>query len=345
MKILFTVDPEIPTPPNGYGGIQRIVADLITTLRDQSYEVGLVAHPDSTVLCDFFNAWPCLDSQNKLGTIPNIKTLLQAVKAFDPDIIHSFARLLYMLPVLPLNIPKIMSYQRSPGRKAVKFGSILSRNLWFTGCSQHITNLGASYAGNWEHIPNFIPEDTYQPCFNSKENSPLVFLSRLEPIKGLKEAIELAIKSKNKLVIAGNIPNTHTAQNYFNFEIKPLIELNKDAISYIGEVNNYDKQKLLSSSKALLLPLQWPEPFGIVMIEALACGTPVIVSNLGAGPEIIKNNINGFVCNNEHEYLTAISKVSNIERTKCHNSFIQNYSAKIVVKAYESLYKRITEKL
>lgn len=185
MRILLTADPELPVPPLLYGGIERIVNLLVTGLRDRGHTVGLVAHSDSTSLAQQRFPWSGLQSQNKLDTIRNTATLWSAVKHFQPDLVHSFSRIFYLMPLLGSRLPKVMSYQRQPSSRTVKWGATLAKGtLAFTGCSDHICRQGRSAGGTWYPIHNCVELEkyTFQPTV--APDAPLVFLSRVERIKG-----------------------------------------------------------------------------------------------------------------------------------------------------------------
>ncbi len=143
MRILLTVDPEIPVPPKLYGGIERIVDGLIQELRRRGHEIGLLANPESNGAVDFFVGWQGGQSQKGSDTLKNTFTLLRAAAEFQPTLIHSFARLMYLLPLLPRGVPKIMSYQRSAGGKQIRIaGTLGGRTVEFTGCSEFIAAMG-----------------------------------------------------------------------------------------------------------------------------------------------------------------------------------------------------------
>src|SRR5262245_62008119 len=126
MRILISVDPEIPVPPRAYGGIERIVTSLVNVLRLRGHEVGLVAHPDSTCRVDAFYPWAGLNSRNRTDSLRNMLVLRNAVAAFRPLVLHSFARILYLLPIIRGALPKIMSYQREPTLRTVYLGAALA---------------------------------------------------------------------------------------------------------------------------------------------------------------------------------------------------------------------------
>ncbi|HEY9824592.1 MAG TPA: glycosyltransferase, partial [Stenomitos sp.] len=140
MRILFTADPEIPVPPRHYGGVQRLVDSILRGIQAKGHVVGLVAHPGSESPANAFYAWPGLNSQDRWDTVWNTRALQTAVRRFRPDVIHSFSRLWYMLPLMASPLPKIMSYGRDPARRTVSWSARLAKNsLVFTGCSEHIS--------------------------------------------------------------------------------------------------------------------------------------------------------------------------------------------------------------
>jgi len=215
MKILLTADPELPVPPKLYGGIERIVDVLVRELRQQGYHVGLIAQKDSTCPADDFFPWLGEQSQHAVDTLKNTKQLWQTVQLFQPDVVHSFSRLQYLLPLLPTPLPKIMSYQRQPTARTVSWASRLAKtSLTFTGCSEHICRQGRATGGQWVAIHNCVElkKYTFQPTV--ADDAPLVFLSRLDPIKGAHNAIEIALKSGRRLLIAGNRVETPAGRDY-----------------------------------------------------------------------------------------------------------------------------------
>jgi glycosyltransferase involved in cell wall biosynthesis len=340
VRILFTVDPEIPVPPKLYGGIERIVDGLIQELRRRGHEVGLLANPASECAVDFFVGWKGNRSQRRADTVRNTLALLRAVDKFRPSLIHSFARLMYLLPLLPRRISKIMSYQRSAGGKQIRIASKLGgRSVVFTGCSEYIAQMGRPWGSRWTAIPNFVDTDFFRFQPQVPEDAPLVFLSRIERIKGAHTAIALARKSGRRLILAGNRVAHEEGATYWKTEIEPF--LNKEGVEYIGPVNDEQKNDLLGSAAALVVPIEWNEPFGIVFAEALACGTPVISCPQGALPEIVKHGQHGFLMRSFDEGLEAISRLDEIRRSDCRLQAEDRFSRKVVVGQYEALYSTL----
>ncbi len=343
MRLLITADPELPVPPKLYGGIERIVDILVTELRSRGHTVGLVAHRDSTSPADVLFPWRGFKSQNKYDALRNTATLWSAAQKFQPDIIHSFSRVLYLLPLLNSRLPKIMSYQRQPSGRTVGWGAKLAKgSLTFTGCSDYICRQGGVAGGVWHTIPNCVELEKYTFQQNVERNAPLVFLSRVERIKGAHSAIAVARRTGRRLLIAGNYSTTGVERRYWEEEIVP--HLGKDGIEYVGTVNDEQKNLLLGKAAAMIVPIQWEEPFGIVFAEALACGTPVISCPLGGLPEIVRHGIDGYLVNNVEEAIAAIDNLSDIDRRNCRQRAEQCFSASVVVEQYEQLYRSQTNK-
>lgn len=339
MKILLTADPEIPVPPILYGGIERIVDDLIRGYVGQGHDVTLFAHPDSKVPCRLIS-WQGQQSTGVWNTVINTGKLFSHVVSERYDVIHSFSRLAYLTPLLPLRIPKIMSYQREPTLSQIKKAQQLAKKntLLFTGCSNYISNQIKPYA-NAVTVYNCVPVARYQFSESVADDAPLIFLGRIEPIKGTHIAVEVAQKTARRLVIAGNIPKEGLI--YFEEKIKPFLN---DRIQYIGPVNDEQKNEMLGQSAAFLMPIQWNEPFGIVMAEAMACGTPVIGFPLGSVPEVVKDGVTGFVCQDVEEMLVCVNNLNKINRKQVREAAEKRFSDKIIADNYLSLYSRVAAK-
>lgn len=340
MRILITADPELPVPPVLYGGIERIVDALVKGLRSRGHIVALAANRQSTCEVDALFGWPGARSQGRLDVVRNTAALLAAARTFRPDVLHSFSRALYLLPLLPFRLPKIMSYQRHPGARQVAWAARLSRSsLTFTGCSEHICLCGRPSGGAWHAIHNCVELDkyTYRPAVAA--DAPLVFLSRVERIKGAHTAIQIARRSGRRLLIAGNHGNSGHEGRYWDEEVVP--HLGRDGIEYVGAVDDRQKNDFLGGAAAMVVPIEWDEPFGIVFAEALACGTPVISCPRGALPEIVRHGVDGFLVGGVDEGVRAVADLPKISRAACRERAEACFSADVVVAQYESLYRSL----
>ncbi|HXI69420.1 MAG TPA: glycosyltransferase [Verrucomicrobiae bacterium] len=348
MKILLTADPELPVPPKLYGGIERVIDVLVRELQARGHEIGLVAHRESTVVATRLFPWPGLHSQNRWDALRNTGALWRATRQFQPDVVHSFSRLAYLSPlflqssILRLRSPRmIMSYQRQPTeRQVARAARLAGPALTFTGCSEHICREGRRGGGNWHAIPNCVElgKYTFQP--DVKPAAPLVFLSRVERIKGAHTAIAVAKRTGRRLTIAGNHGESGEEGRYWQKEILPY--LGKDGIEYVGPVDDVQKNQLLGQAAAMLVPIEWEEPFGIVFAEALACGTPVISCPRGALPEIVREGVDGFLVNNAEQACAAVEKLPAINRADCRQRAEAKFSSGAVTERYLELYSKLS---
>lgn len=338
MRVLIPTDPFLPVPPAHYGGVERIVALLVAELRRRGHEVGLIAHPESTAATDYFTAWPQPDPRSPVAHWQNMRAVAAAAAAFRPDLVHSFARLLYLLPLLPRRVAKIMSYGRPTGGRQIGIAAALARrSLVFTGCSEFIAAMGRSAGGVWRAIPNFVDAAAYRFVPAVPDDAPLVFLGRVEAIKGAHIAIAVAKQTGRRLLIAGTHSEGGPEGEYWRAQIAP--ELGANGIDYLGPVDDAAKDRLLGAAAALIVPIQWDEPFGLVFAEALACGTPVISCPRGALPEIVRPGVDGFLVGDVAEACRAVDKLGSIDRRRCRERAEQCFSVAAVVPRYETLYE------
>jgi len=335
LKIAIIASPNIPVPPDQYGGIERIIYMLIQELNKKGHDITLFAHPDSKVDCKLI---PYQESK-KYTFKDFIKINLLTSKNKKFDLVHTFGRMNNIAFLIPKKTIKIVSYQLPPTVSQVKKAVLLANrnSLYFSACSNYIADQISKFC-DITTVYNGVNSDEYQ--FNPKINdqAPLVFLGRIQCDKGTHLAIEVAKKTKNRLIIAGNIPNEKLHIDYFNSQVKP--HLNNQDITYIGPVNNKEKNILLGNAKAFLMPVTWDEPFGIVMTEALACGTPVIGFKRGAIPEVVVDGYNGYVCENVEQMIIAVNHIKKINRENCRKVLEEKFSAQVIADQYERLYKR-----
>ncbi|MDB5109926.1 MAG: hypothetical protein JWR67_1040 [Mucilaginibacter sp.] len=320
MKILLIMDPGIPVPPLHYGGHERLVYLFAEEYQRLGHKVTLLAGPNS--YCSGNNVIFGINELNRSASVKFKeaifvwKYLLKNHKNFD--LIHNFGRLAYLLPVLNCPVKKIMTYGRPVTKNGIMIINFLpNRNLVFTACSNYCVSTG-NIAGRWKTIYNAIDFSQYQLSEKVSNDAPLMFLGRLDRIKGVHTAIKVAKVTGNKLIIGGNISHTADNYNYFKTEIEPQID--GEQIKYLGPLNDEQKNEYLGKAKALLFPIEWDEPFGIVMIEAMACGTPVIAFNRGSVSEVIDENITGIILKTADEMIAAIPLVNQIDRKRCRQT-------------------------
>jgi len=340
LRLLITADPMLPVPPVLYGGIERVVAELVGALRRRGHLVGVLAHRDSTVPADARHAWPNDLRSGSLDHLANLRTLARTTRDFGPDVVHSFSRLAYLGALLTSRRPKLMSYQRHPTPHTVRWAArFAGGSLLFTGCSEFIAGLGRRAGGRWVAIPNCVNTSRYRFIDRVPKDAPLVFLSRVERIKGPHHAIAIARRAGRRLVIAGNRAPAGPEAEYFDRAIAPHVD--GDTVRYAGAVDDEQKSEFLGNSAALLLPIEWDEPFGIVMIEAMACGTPVVAFARGAVPEVVRDGIDGFVVESLDAAVSAVGRLADIDRARCRERVQRTFDVEPVTDAYERAYREI----
>jgi glycosyltransferase involved in cell wall biosynthesis len=343
VRILLTADAEVPVPPKLYGGIERVIDLLVGEFEQRGHAVGLAANRESTSSPSEFFPWPDDHSVGSRAAFRNGAALRRAVKAFAPDVIHSFSRLMWLLPLVGDGRPRIMSFQREPTGRTIRLSRYLHHEkLHFTGCSEYICENGRRRGGgDWTGIHNGVSAKAYAFRAAVPANAPLVFLSRIEPIKGCLEAIEIAKRSRRRLVIAGNHGEEGELGSYWRDRILP--EIGRNGIEYAGPVDDRQKNELLGGAAAMLVPVQWNEPFGIVFAESLACGTPVISAPRGALPEIIDNGVEGFLIRSIDEGVEAVERIGTIDRAACRSKFERSFSSAVIADKYLTLYQRLVD--
>lgn len=366
MNILLIMDPGISVPPLKYGGIERVVYLLANAYAEQGHEVTLLAGPGShckgKTISFGINKTDC-SKWYRLKAIAFVwlylikhsishKHSTGSATSAKFDLIHNFGRLIYLLPVLHSASSKIMSYQRKiTNRNTSMIQRFRPKNMWFTACSNNCrieSKIGNAHASRsegittfparnnpWQTIYNTVDFSAYELSTDFNENAPLMFLGRLDPIKGAHTAIQVAKRSSSQLWIAGNVPQTEEGQAYYNDTISAQID--NSQVIYLGELDDRQKQHYLSRSKALLFPIEWEEPFGIVMIEAMACGTPVIAFNRGSVPEVITPGKTGFIVDDASSMSRAIQKLEVINRKLCRETAMAQFDIGTIAGKYLAL--------
>ncbi len=340
LRIALTADPELPVPPGQYGGIERIVDMLARTLARRGHDVTLFAHRSST--CPVRHvAWPGHQNQSFGDTLRNAATLARRVVAGRFDVVHSFSRVAYLMPILPWPVPKLMSYQREISSRTTATAVRLARGtLEFSAISRQMIDARA-LSGCWHLVPNGVPLDVYQFRNHVAPDAPLVFLGRIEEIKGPHLAIEIARRMGRRLIIAGNIPAAHRA--WYEAHVAPHID--GTGVRYVGPVDDAQKNVLLGEAAALLMPILWEEPFGIVMAEAMACGTPVLGLRRGAVAEVIEHGVTGFVADSIDELVAAAANLGALRRADSRARVEHLYSDEAVTDGYMRVYSGMMRRL
>lgn len=338
LRIAIIADPYVPVPPERYGGIERVIAMLISGLSRRGHKVTLWGAPGSCVDAELvaYGCPPHRSAQDRFGALAQVAAPLWRRRG-EFDIVHSFGRLAALLPILPVRIAKIQTYQREITPRSIQWGARLGGDsILFTACSD-ATRKPVSGVGRWATVYNGAPADRFRFSASTPADAPLAFLGRLERIKGVHTAIDVAIAAGRRIVVAGNVVEEPEARRYFDDEILPRVD--GDRVRYVGPVDDAEKDELLRGAAALLMAVEWEEPFGIVMAEALACGTPVVGLGRGAVPEVVEHGRTGFVCDSKDEMVAAIGRLPELDRHVCRARYEALFSGDAVVEAYLKLYR------
>lgn len=325
-------------PPRLYGGTERVVSWLTERLVALGHEVTLFASGDSVTNARLIPACKkalrldpdCVDP------LPHHILMLEDVfeQADDFDLIHFHIDYLHFprcrhdgiqsLTTLHgrLDIPDLAPlYKKFRKLPLVSISNAQRKPLpW----------------ANWiATVQHGMPSSAL--AVNQSPGKYVAFLGRVSSEKGLDRAIEIAIRSQRPLKIAAKIDRAD--QEYFDAKIKPLLK--HPLIEFVGEIGNSEKGDFLGNAAALLFPIEWPEPFGIVMIEAMACGTPVIAYPFGSVPEIIAEGVNGFVVGSIDEAVHAVQRIDNIDRRRCREHFELKFTDDRMTKNYLNIYQQL----
>lgn len=322
-------------PPKLYGGTERVVAWLVDELASLGHEVTLFATGDSATKARLNAVWPRALRLGRPRTDPMAvqAALLEEVwrKAAEFDVIHAHIDWLHLPLLSRLGVPFLTTCH---GRMDLPgFGDVVQRfsSAAFVSISdnQRIPLREANWLGTVYHG---LPPDLFTPQFG--RGRYLAFLGRLTAEKGPEAAIRIAREAKMPLHIAAKVPKGE--RGYFKQTLEPQIDGTN--VRLAGEVNDQAKQEFLAGAAALLFPIDWPEPFGLVMTEAMACGTPVIAFKSGSVPEVVDDGITGFVVSNAAEAVKAVGRLGEIDRRQVRAQFEKRFSARRMAEEYVRHY-------
>lgn len=326
-------------PPKLYGGTERVVSYLTEGLVEAGHDVTLFASGDSKTSARLVSCCPkalrlnrhhCSDHLAPLFVM--LDEVLERVHQFDIihfhiDYMHfALSKLCGLTQVSTLH-GRLDSPDLLPLYRKYKNMPLISISH-----SQREPLPWVNWIGNVHHG---LPEDLLS--LGNGSGKYLAFLGRISPEKRLDRAIEIARRAGLPLKIAAKVDPADRA--YYECEIKPL--LNAPGIEFVGEINERQKADFLGNAYAYLFPIDWPEPFGLTMIESMACGTPIIAFRCGSVPEVITENVSGIVVDTMEEAVRAVERVAELSRAACRAEFEKRFSVQRMTRDYVKLYESI----
>jgi glycosyltransferase involved in cell wall biosynthesis len=327
-------------PPKLYGGTERVVSWLTEELVALGHDVTLFASGDSITKAKLEASWP--RSLRLDGSVrdPNALHMVMVEQVYrrasEFDLIHFhldyYPFSLFMRQSTPF-VTTMHGRLDLPEHQPV-FDEFSSVPVVSISNAQR----RALPQGNWVRtVYHGLPVDLLRP--RPIKPSYFAFLGRIAPEKGLDRAIRIAEHCGIPLKVAAKVDRAD--REYYEDQIRPLMK--SPLVEYIGEINDGDKSEFLSGAIALLVPIDWPEPFGLVMIEAMACGTPVIAFNRGSAPEVIEDDLTGFVVEDIKGAIGAVDRLGNLSREKIRARFEERFSSRRMALDYLSLYRRLSD--
>ncbi|HEY9677882.1 MAG TPA: glycosyltransferase family 4 protein [Drouetiella sp.] len=324
-------------PPKTYGGTERVVSWLTEELVAMGHDVTLFAAGDSQTQAKLVEGSPtalrAMAGYNDATAhhYMLMEKLMQRSEQFD--IIHAH---LDYLPFPFVRANDLRSVTTMHGRLDFPILEQVFREYSEVPVVSISDNQREPLPGaNWKGtVYHGLPNDLY--ALNENPSDYVLFLGRVCADKGIVQAIEIAKRAGLRLKIAAKIDSNDLA--YYN-EIKHLMD--EEHVEYVGEASQDQKQELIGNAKAMLFPIQWPEPFGLVMIEAMACGTPVIAFSCGSVPEVMDHGVTGFVCHNVDQAVEHLQNINQIDRRKCREVFEQRFNVSAMARGYVKVYEQI----
>jgi glycosyltransferase involved in cell wall biosynthesis len=327
-------------PPRAYGGTERVVSYLTEALVEMGHEVTLFASGDSITSANLVSVVPRglrLDPRNPDPLVWHtimMDMVLKAAQSFD--VIHFHTDVLQLALVGHCQTPCVSTAHGRLDLPDLKplFRCFPKHPMVSISTSQRAPLPGLNWRATVHHG---LPMGLYSPHLQPKDY--FAFVGRISPEKRPDRAIEIARACNTSLRIAAKVDPADQA--YFESTIEPLLD--DPLVSYVGEIDDAAKNDFIGNARALLMPIDWPEPFGLVMIEAMACGTPVIAYRHGSVPEIIEEGVTGFIVEDQEQAIAAARNIGRIDRRRCRQVFEQRFAARVMAKRYLDVYRELVD--
>lgn len=343
LRVAMVVPPYFSIPPGGYGGVESVVADLTDSLIDRGHHVTLLGVGENGTAADFVSVWPRPIPERLGEPMPEILQAALARKAIRDlaagpglDIVHEHtgAGPLNAIAYQALGLPTVVTMHGPVDEDLHTFYQAVGKEIELVAISERQRELapGLNWAGR---VHNAISTETFP--FQREKKDYGLFLGRFHPNKAPHLALDAAHAVGMPLVLAGKCAET-IEKDYFEREIKPRLT-SEDIV--FGEADSKDKRRLFAEARCLLFPVQWEEPFGMVMIEAMACGTPVVALRGGAVPEVVVDGRTGYICDDPSELADALRRLDRIDPEECRRRVAEHFDVSGLGSAYEDVYRRV----
>lgn len=337
MRITFIADPLLPVPPLGYGGAERNAALICAELARRGHQVRLLAGEGSR---NFGELWIHHPPGKSYASRAHRKLLFQLTSlraALDTDVVHNIGRIDYLWSLWRTRLPIVITVQNEIVREELLALAGSRKRLALVSPSDsyrsHLPALG------WWTVFNTVDSESI-PFRAQPGGDYLAFLGRMTFNKGVHVAIDVAQALGCPLKIAGNISKEPGGPEFFEQQVRPRLGGN---IEWVGEIDDTQKPDFLGNARALLFPIQWEEPFGMVVAESMAAGTPVLAMRRGAMPEVIDHGRNGFLCDSTEEMIAFARRVDELDRAECRRTCEQRFSPPVLVDRYLEIYRSLLD--
>jgi glycosyltransferase involved in cell wall biosynthesis len=344
LRIAQVAPPFERVPPRAYGGTERIVHGLVNELDRRGHEVTTFASGDSAVPGRHIaTVAEALRPNGYAGdSLPYVQLTLHEVlaRATEFDIIHSHLEWASLLLARVSPVPVVTTFH---GRLDLPWADALLRNP-----PAGLVAISDNQAGTHPDVPwAAVVHNGLRMMdmpFGTNRTDALCFVGRVVPEKGIVEAIDIAMKAGRPLRIAAKAGPTTVERDYFENVFQPALKAAGSQVEYLGELDQAERDQLFAESFATLMPGSWPEPFGLVLIESLACGTPVIARRIGALPEILRDGIDGFFGDDETAMAFKVDRVVDLDRRAIRESVLDRFSVERMTDRYEAVYREMLER-
>jgi glycosyltransferase involved in cell wall biosynthesis len=340
VRIAMLAPPWIPVPPPAYGGIEEVVRLLSEGLTARGHAVTLFAPPGSRSSADVAvvleDSYPN-DIQKAQFEADHVARAFAAVDAAAHegrpyDVLHDHTGHTALAMADRIGVPVVHTLHGPFTEQASRFYARHGRKACIVAISKAQLDDAPAEMGGGQVVPN--PIEVGEWPFRGDKEDYVLWIGRMSPDKGPNRAIAAARRADVHLKLAGPVQPGQEA--FFAEEVEPHID---GGIEYVGEADGDAKRALYQGARALLMPIRWPEPFGLVMVEALASGTPVIAFPEGSAPEVVEDGRTGFIVDDEPAMAAAIERLADIDPAECRRSCEQRFSVEAVVRGYERVYR------